>query len=176
MFTVKYLFMVENQAKRADEYGKPLASYLLSLLFEPDQGGRVSSWTSGNFYRTILRHNPGDRLFMVTSVTSVNLNSEAVFWARNLKQRCKIYGQSKYKGTVKLALCLINQGSRCEDVWWNGIIAPPFFASALDAGELADSLPGHLTPRENTWYLLDRRICGPQNRFGHCGVEKNLFS
>jgi hypothetical protein len=33
--------------------------------------------------------------------------------------------------------------------------------------------PAALTPGKNPWYLLDRRLGGPQSRFGRGGKEEN---
>jgi hypothetical protein len=65
-----------------------------------------------------------------------------------------------------IRMCLVPHH---EEVWGIGVIAPPFFTVALDGGKWSDSHLIRFTAR------LDRRLDGPQSRFGHCGVEKNLL-
>jgi hypothetical protein len=50
-----------------------------------------------------------------------------------------------------------------------------FMTLALDGSEWSASHPGRaLPPRERTpWYLLDRRLGGPQSWSGHRGYRKN---
>jgi hypothetical protein len=61
-----------------------------------------------------------------------------------------------------------------EDIWGNGVIAPPFLSSTLGEGELLASA----LPLYNRWssirYPLDRMLGGPQSRSGRCGEEENL--
>jgi hypothetical protein len=48
--------------------------------------------------------------------------------------------------------------------------------SALDGGEWSASSPGRFTPKERApRYPLDRRLGGPQSRYGRGGEEKNLL-
>jgi hypothetical protein len=45
---------------------------------------------------------------------------------------------------------------------------------ALDGGEWSASCPRHFIPQEKSpWYLLDRRLGGPQSCSGCGGEEKN---
>jgi hypothetical protein len=54
--------------------------------------------------------------------------------------------------------------------WVSGGIAPRILTSALDGGELSASYPGRFISRERaSWYPLDRRLGGPQNRSGRSG-------
>jgi hypothetical protein len=54
--------------------------------------------------------------------------------------------------------------------------AQPFLKSALDGGELSASRPARFNPGKTAPRCrLDRRLGGPQSRYGHCGVEKNLL-
>jgi hypothetical protein len=75
----------------------------------------------------------------------------------------------------KLSLCLTNQALRHEDVWGSGCVDPSF----LDFGTtrwwvvIFTSLPLYLRGK-SPWYLLDRRLGGPQNRSGRRGGEKIL--
>jgi hypothetical protein len=49
-----------------------------------------------------------------------------------------------------------------------------FLTSALDEDESLDSHFGRFTSGKEPLYPLERRLCGPQNRSGSCGAEKNL--
>jgi hypothetical protein len=50
-----------------------------------------------------------------------------------------------------------------------------FLTSALDGGEWSASRPYRFTPRKRAlWYSLNRRLGGPQNRFGR-GAETNTW-
>jgi hypothetical protein len=50
-----------------------------------------------------------------------------------------------------------------------------FLASALVEVEWSVSLPGRFTPRQKSpLYLLDRRLAGPQGRYGRRGEENIL--
>jgi hypothetical protein len=50
------------------------------------------------------------------------------------------------QSTVKLSLCLNNYALCHEDIWRNGVIAPPFFISVLDGCESSAPYPGPLIP------------------------------
>jgi hypothetical protein len=60
-----------------------------------------------------------------------------------------------------------------EAYWGNGGIASLIVTSALDGGEWSALCPGRITPRESSWYPLDRWMGGPQSCSGHGGEEKN---
>ena len=54
-------------------------------------------------------------------------------------------------------------------------VPPIFLTSALDGGEWSCSIPGRSRPGKESWYPLNRRLCGPQMWFGQCvWGEKNL--
>jgi hypothetical protein len=60
------------------------------------------------------------------------------------------------------------------DVWGSGGIAPPFLTFALDvSGQLRP--PAALPLREESLYLSDKRLGGPQSRSIHCSEQKNLL-
>jgi hypothetical protein len=69
---------------------------------------------------------------------------------------------------------LNNEGQCHEGVWGSGFIDPHF----LDLGTTSLSGQLHvsaaLPPGKLSWYWLDRRLDGPQNRSGHCGEKKIL--
>jgi hypothetical protein len=47
-----------------------------------------------------------------------------------------------------------------------------FLTSALAGGEWSASRPGRFTPGKEPRYSLDRRLDGPQSRYGRRGEEK----
>jgi len=54
-------------------------------------------------------------------------------------------------------------------------IVQSFLTSLLDGGEWLTSDPDHRTAGKEPWYLLSRRLDGPDNRSGGLGEEKNPF-
>jgi hypothetical protein len=54
-----------------------------------------------------------------------------------------------------------------------GGIDPPLLTSAVDGGEWSASCPDRFIP--GGYPLVGRRLGGPQNLSGRCGVEKNVF-
>jgi hypothetical protein len=60
--------------------------------------------------------------------------------------------------------------------WGSGGITPPLLTLALNGGEWSASHLSHFTVRVKCpWYLLDRKLDGPQSWSGHYGVEKISF-
>jgi hypothetical protein len=58
-----------------------------------------------------------------------------------------------------------------------GGVDSPFLISAPDGGEWSASLLGRFTHEKRVPppYPFGGRLCGPQNRSGRCGIEKNLL-
>jgi hypothetical protein len=56
----------------------------------------------------------------------------------------------------------------------NGGIVPRIHNHGTILRKWLASRPGRLTQIKESWYPLDRRLGGPQNRSGHCGEEKCL--
>jgi hypothetical protein len=84
--------------------------------------------------------------------------------------------KSRHCGKVKSCLLFINLTLLHEDIWGSGVTAPPFLISVLDGSGWAPSHPARFTSGgKSPWYLLGRRLCGPQNWFRRCEAEKNLF-
>jgi hypothetical protein len=80
--------------------------------------------------------------------------------------------KSKVKGKV---LPVPSYAPHNKDMMWSAGTATPFLTLAADGGELSASrpcrfIPGGKKPR----YPLDKRLGGPQSRFGCCREEKNL--
>ena len=48
--------------------------------------------------------------------------------------------------------------------------------STLDGGEWLTSRPGQFTPEKKSWYVLKRRLDGPQSRPAGLREEKVLFN
>jgi hypothetical protein len=74
---------------------------------------------------------------------------------------------------VKLSLCLTKHHAM-KMYWGSGGIAP----RTIDLGTrwrwVVSFTPRPFYPQgKSPWYVLDRRLCGPQNRSGCSGEEKN---
>ena len=54
-------------------------------------------------------------------------------------------------------------------------MAPLILTSALDGEEWSTSHPDRFTSRKEPWYPLNRRLSGPQGRFGRFGEEKIIL-
>jgi hypothetical protein len=81
-----------------------------------------------------------------------------------------VFQTGRYK---KLELCLSKQW---RHVGGCRVTTPPNLTSALDVGEWLVSRPGRFTPWKAPQYLLNRRLGGPQSRYGPFGEEKNIFT
>jgi hypothetical protein len=60
---------------------------------------------------------------------------------------------------------------------WRSIGERRYNSTILDLSTrrtwVASFTPRFILGRKNPWYPLDRRLCGPQDRSGRCGDEKN---
>jgi hypothetical protein len=54
-------------------------------------------------------------------------------------------------------------------------MSPPFLTSSLVGGEVVSFTPRPLYPRGKSPRYPQDRLGGPQNRAGHCGIEKNIL-
>jgi hypothetical protein len=80
------------------------------------------------------------------------------------------------KGERYKFVSVLNQAPRYEDVWRSGGIAELFLTRTLDGVEWSAPRPLPFYLRGNSpRYPLDRRLGGPQSRFGRCGEEQNLL-
>jgi hypothetical protein len=77
------------------------------------------------------------------------------------------------KGKGKVALCFTKHHAM-KIYWGNGGIAPRIIDLGTRWRWVVSFTPRPLYPQgKNPWYPLNRRLGGPQSRFGHCGEEKN---
>jgi hypothetical protein len=76
---------------------------------------------------------------------------------------------------VKLSLCLTVYALRHEDVWGNGCIDPSFLDHGTSWRRVVSFTPRTLYPRGRSHRCpLDRRLDGPQSRYGRYGEVKIL--
>jgi hypothetical protein len=92
--------------------------------------------------------------------------SSCFIWVRNLFYHSIV--------NVKLSPWL-NWALRHEDILGSGGIAPRILDIGAGWRWVVAFMPLPLYPQgKSPWYPLDRRLCGPQSRFGHGGEEKNF--
>jgi len=59
--------------------------------------------------------------------------------------------------------------------WQSRVQLHPFLTLALEEVSQQLNSSGCFTPREQPWYLLNRRLDGPQSQSGHFGEDRNLL-
>jgi hypothetical protein len=111
---------------------------------------------------------PGDK---ATPASSSNVkNAWSYTFTPPIRLRCGV----KVKVKVKLSLSFLNWSPRHEGLLGSGGIPPRIIELGTRWRWVVSFTPWPLYPRgKSLWYLLDRRLGGPQIRSGRGSEEKN---